>query len=913
MISKTVVCANFVAACLLLCGPLHAQERLSLSEIKPPTFGGDTKELTLSAIVTDVRVGGAGRFVVLEMKSLRKLAILDVNQAKIVGYIPLRDDSTVFAVGATKLVMVSTESDTVSRWDLATQKEEQKRDIYFESFVNHLLLGSNSDGPVIAATDRRLGRNPYNKHRSVMLGRGAYSIDVSTLEPEKLSFGHAMHGCCGYANARVSANGSTIAFGGTTSGRQAHGFVKVDQGWEHHSLRAKVGFLFPSPDGRIIHTWAGPLTKKMRTLSGPAGAEVEYDESASSTCPPRIPAIHGPFVLSVSGGVYSEWRDRQPEKVSLSLEGDKRALATIPNLSTVFKNRDDRDARDGFTLDKKLTFIPRAKLVIQVSGDSSKVRLVKFDHEAALNKANVDFLVVRSHPPLHVKVGEKFSYQVQALSNSDDISYSLESGPKGMRMSKAGFLTWDVTAEAPYLNDVIVSASAQSDQQTFQAFKLRVADSTISPSLPASIEVTPAAMVQPVKTTRARIGAKGKDVVLPASITHLVAGAGGRYLFAHLQSLKKIAVIDVSEGVIKKFLPASDDKTLVTAGAIHAFVFNLSQGVVSRYRLDTLEREFTILVPFPNGVQSASMGSNSDGPMILRTSDGESKSDKCSFHFLDTTTMNPLAVNWPLARQPDSAYRDENRIQVSSNGRAFCVSDVGVLQLNGDKVSYVVDKSRSPSVMITSPDGDRLISEREIFNSAMHPVGKLEDKLPNAVTGVTGNYFVSFAGVSSRSSRGPVTKHSGKLYRFGVDGPIATIQDLFSPVKYWQSLHDQVFLIPNAKVIAVRASTNDRIALIPVDFDRALDKSGINYLIVESHAPTQAALNRTYTYDLSVKSKHGGVKFKLDAAPKGMTISRDGRVSWLPTELKKISHDVIISVSDASGQSAYHSFSIEVR
>ena len=162
--------------------------------------------------MTDVRVGGGGRFVVLEMKSLRKLAILDVNQAKIVGYIPLRDDSTVFAVGATKLVMVSTESDTVSRWDLATQKEEQKRDIYFESFVNHLLLGSNSDGPVIAATDRRLGRNPYNKHRSVMLGRGAYSIDVSTLEPEKLSFGHAMHGCCGYANARVSANGSTIVY-----------------------------------------------------------------------------------------------------------------------------------------------------------------------------------------------------------------------------------------------------------------------------------------------------------------------------------------------------------------------------------------------------------------------------------------------------------------------------------------------------------------------------------------------------------------------------------------------------------------------------------------------------------------------------------------------------------------------------
>ena len=35
-----------------------------------------------------------------------------------------------------------------------------------------------------------------------------------------------------------------------------------------------------------------------------------------------------------------------------------------------------------------------------------------------------------------------------------------------------------------------------------------------------------------------------------------------------------------------------------------------------------------------------------------------------------------------------------------------------------------------------------------------------------------------------------------------------------------------------------------------------------------------------FTYQLGVQSRHGSVTYRLDSAPKGMTVTRDGLVRW---------------------------------
>lgn len=900
MQKHSTVYGGFFAVLFLLYGTIYGQESVSLPEIKPPTFDGETLDVVLPATLSDVRVGGAGRYVVLEIKSLRKLAVLDVSQAKLLGYIPMADDSTKFAVGATKLVMISTDSGVASRWDLKTQKKETTQTIDLGGAVKHVLLGSASHGPVIAATS--------GSHSGV-----PYSIDINTLKSEKLNIGSMRRGFSTRANVRIAANGTTMGVwesGVSPSGLQT--YVKVGDKWEGHYQHDSVGQIVPSPDGRIIYTGAGAFTNELRTLGGaPAGRL----RSGSSYL---IPAVHGPFVLSVSGGTDLSGRNKQPEKVSLLLEGDQRALATVPNLSPVFGTRDDRYGRDGFTLDKKLIFVPDAQTIIQIARDKSKVTLVKFDHEAALKSSDIDFLIVRSRPPLSIKADESLSYQVQTLSKSSNISYSLDSAPKGMQLSKTGLLTWTPTTKSPRNSDIIISVADKSDQQIFHTFRLNVIGGSLKPDTQMTANVGTATQVEPIKTTPANIETKTKEIDLPATITEIVVGGGGRYLLAHLQSLKKVAVIDVSQAKIVKFLPASDDKSLVVAGATRAFVFSLNQGVITRYRLDTLERELTTTIPFPNAVQFAAMGSNSEGPIMLRTSVGQGALDSCKFHFLDTTTMKPLDVNWPSGHQPHSVYRDQNRIQVSSNGRVFCVASLNNIQLNGNNVSYLGGNAHSRSTMTPSPNGERFISGGKIYNSAMQPIGNQADNFGTAIPAVTGHYFISFAGGTPYGLRNGATKTSGKLYMFGDNRPLVTIQGLYAPTRDARygmpNLNDRVFLIPNAKVIAVRESTNDRITLRAFDVETALKESGVDYLLVDSQAPSQAQLSSSYTYPLSVKSKRGDVEFKLDAAPQGMTISSDGKVMWqVPKELKQSNHNVIVSVSDSSGQSIYHTFTITIK
>jgi hypothetical protein len=147
--------------------------------------------------------------------------------------------------------------------------------------------------------------------------------------------------------------------------------------------------------------------------------------------------------------------------------------------------------------------------------------------------------------------------------------------------------------------------------------------------------------------------------------------------------------------------------------------------------------------------------------------------------------------------------------------------------------------------------------------------------------------------------------------------PIATHTDLELPkeINQWDAEafgNDQrILFIPDAKVIVTIPETNNKLVLHRFDIDKALDKSGIDYLLVTSQAPTRAPKGGTYTYQLGIRSKKGGVKCKLDSGPPGMTVTQTGLVKWdVPANPTGNSADVIVSVSDSGGQEVFHTFAL---
>ena len=125
-------------------------------------------------------------------------------------------------------------------------------------------------------------------------------------------------------------------------------------------------------------------------------------------------------------------------------------------------------------------------------------------------------------------------------------------------------------------------------------------------------------------------------------------------------------------------------------------------------------------------------------------------------------------------------------------------------------------------------------------------------------------------------------------------------------------LHDRVFLVPDAKAIAVLHGTADKVTIHKLDVEAALDKAGIDFLFVTGR-PGGAVCGEMFSYKPDVKSRKGGVKVKLDAGPEGMKVTADGTVTWaVPANFAETAVSVSLTISDSSGQETFHTFTLPV-
>ena len=91
------------------------------------------------------------------------------------------------------------------------------------------------------------------------------------------------------------------------------------------------------------------------------------------------------------------------------------------------------------------------------------------------------------------------------------------------------------------------------------------------------------------------------------------------------------------------------------------------------------------------------------------------------------------------------------------------------------------------------------------------------------------------------------------------------------------------------------------------------EKSPIDYLIIASQPPNRIAAGQKLTYKVDVRTKKGGLKFTLDAAPKGMTISPQGELTWdVPADFTPGNENIIVTIRDAAGQEVFHTFRLTI-
>jgi hypothetical protein len=854
-----------------------------------PTKLAEKKNVKLPGTISEVKVGGDGRFLLLHFKDLRKIGLLDLNAGEVVHYFPANDDDTVFDASISKLVIASGSKGVIARYDLLSHERELVQTID-SSIISHLLIGSATEGPIYLGG----GSRGYD-------GR-CIQVDMQTLKTSEFEMeGRSSRGFGPSGRVRLSANGRTFsqwATGVSPSGLQS--IVKSGDSWKGFYEHDSVGHILPSADGRILYTGAGIYTDQLRVKG-------KIDRSQLP-----LPAVHGDYYLNVTR------EDDRTSDVTLHLAGESRPLVKIPSLS--FKTP-ERGNRTGLPIDKRLILIPRADLIVHIPTTADSLTLHPFNLKEALDNSGIDYLFVQSRAPLKASPNEAFDYQLDVLSKSGKLSYKLDSAPQDMKISTDGKVTWQPTTNSAPENNVIITIADGAGQEVFHSFNLKVPGGKGS----AKAQTTSSSTAKLMDSTNEPIRSvemteESQDIKLPAPATGVVHGGAGRYMLLHFESLKKVGLFDIESKRITHYFPAADDDTQIAAGLNHLLIASPNQGVIARYNLKTFERELTQAIPFTGKVQFMAMGSGSMGPAMVRVADGSSALDSCHFEFLDLKTLDRVAVDWQ--QKPHSVYRDFNLIRASSIGGKFTLMGIGPVAFNANQIKYSYQHDQSGG--IPSFDGSYYIGYNQIFNADMKPLGEPRNRNQGntSVPAVMGNYYLNYAVERSFGSRNSVKKKvSAKLFMFGDDRPLVTLTGMEPPMirdgNGYQNREipadRRVMFVPRANVIVTLAETNDRLVLRRMNIDEALDESGVDYLIVMSTAPATGQLGENYKYQLDVKSKKGGLKFKVESGPEGMTISDKGTVNWLvPQNPDLADHKIIVSTKDSADQEVFHTFSIEL-
>jgi hypothetical protein len=423
---------------LAIAGVFHPEpEGPAAGPITPPALDGGKAVRALPSAVSDVAVGGGGRFLVLNLARAHKLAVFDVSAARVVKYISVEEDDVKFAAGRDKLVVVLPAHSIVERWSLATFEREMSVPLATRRKVTAVAMGSASQGPVLVGTADRF---------TFLDLRTLRPLDVRVPEDEVAGIDEG-------TRVRASADGRTFGLWRADSHPQGlRTLVLIGRQIQVHHERASAGHVTPGPDGNTIFTARGLYTVQLEPRREDNGAGAAY-------C---VPAAHGPLYLSVNprdGGL------------TLRMVGHLGSLARLTDVE-VPEGLSDEDRRR-FAGDRRLHLIPDAKVIVTIPISNDRLVLQRFDLLEALKKSDVDYLLVTSQPQPVAQKGEAWTYQLAVLSRKGGVSYRVESAPKGMEVSPQGLVKWQVPARTEETEvSVIVAVTDKAGQEVYQTFTL---------------------------------------------------------------------------------------------------------------------------------------------------------------------------------------------------------------------------------------------------------------------------------------------------------------------------------------------------------------------------------------------------------------------------------------------------------
>ncbi len=348
----------------------------------------------------------------------------------------------------------------------------------------------------------------------------------------------------------------------------------------------------------------------------------------------------------------------------------------------------------------------------------------------------------------------------------------------------------------------------------------------------------------------------------------------------------------------------------MAAGTDKLMVVLCNTKILQRWSLTTFEREATVALEIKARIVSVAMGSASEGPLFIAGSE-QHKPSECVF--IDIHQMRKIDLK--ADRQSYLDIEPEGFVRASGNGKVFASFNQFGLQ-SCELVDGEVRKCHGARGLwpVPGPDGRVIYTfDRGRHTTELKQIGS---ELTPCVPAYHGPCYLCLVRGRPGDTKGVLSVHLT-----GDNRPLGKLTDVDGLTDDWirgygvgVSFDKAIHLIPDAKLLITIPPTNDRLFLRRFDLDDLLAKSDIDYLLVVSQPPQTVVRGESFRYQLAIKSKKGGAKAKLESGPKEMSLSPEGLLTWaVPKDLTEKEVDVIVSVSDATGQETVQRFQLEVR
>jgi hypothetical protein len=449
------------------------------------------------------------------------------------------------------------------------------------------------------------------------------------------------------------------------------------------------------------------------------------------------------------------------------------------------------------------------------------------------------------------------------------------------------------------------------------------------PSPAGKAPATPSASVAPIKP--APLKADTEERQLPAAVRDACIGGGGRFFILHLPERRHLAIFDVNEARIVKFLSLASDNVKFAAGREKLFVVYADRGTLQRFSLATFEKEVTVQLAIAGTVKAVAVGSAAAGPLLVHYDKGRGGLDDSPVTFFDPVSLKELEFADQKGKREaggvvQHSVRDAYHYRAGADGTVFGgwvtshTQSMSSIVLMG-KTARVYNGPMAGSVL---PAADNtLVTAGGLFTPECNPRtgDKASPQFRLRVPSQGGPFYITCpGGGGAQYNTGEMeTTKPVDVYHIGEPRSIATLKDVELPAsnEAWTSSDftqdKRVLFVPEGKLIAIIPHRNDRLLLHRFDVEEALTKAGLDYLFVISSPPNVVQPGTQFAYAPQVRSKKGGVKLKLESGPEGMSAAAE-KLTWqVPKDFADDQAVVILTVSDASGKEIFHTFKLTVR